>query len=979
MRGNVLSVCFLVTVLSVSTAAYAQFGYHFGRNKIQYEHFDWQILKTPHFDIYFYPEMEALARIGAAFAEEAYEALTHKFALSLTYRVPLIFYSSHLHFQQTNITPGFIPEGVGGFFEFMKGRVVIPSNGDLHRFRRVIWHELVHVFSYSKVLRVLRDHRVPPDRFLPLWFSEGLAEYWSGESDYQHEMIMRDAIASNYQVPLENMYRILGTYLMYKEGEAWCRFVAETYGEEMLLRLIENIWKDWDFKRIIEYTFQRPFYEVSDAWDTFLRKEYYPALPRAEVPSLVSTGVAVEGFNSKPVVYVSPQDSTRMLLFMANKTGYTSLFAQRLSQTYQPIGKPEVLVVGERSEIAEAFHVLDSQIDVSRAGRLAFSAKSGGQDVIHIYDLEQRKLVHTLRFPELIMIYSPNWSPDGKQLTFNAIDRSGFNDLYIYHLEEGYLRRLTKDWYDDRDPAWSPDGRWLVFSSDRTVFGKEGAYNLFLYDLTSDDIKYLTASATYDLTPRWSPDGTYVIFSRSIRNQRGRFEGPDIWVLQLDHGLLASATPVPHESIRLPVRQAYRLTRWVSGSFDPFWTIDNRLVFTAFEEFRFTIRDLGPVQERLRQAKAKQIESPFRVPHTFWSFRAIPEDQITITRYKRRYNLDFAQSQISQNPVWGTTGGAFIAISDMLSDDQWYITLYNTANTQSDFLRSLNVSVLRLQLHRRANVGYGIYRFAGIRYDLTDPDAPAVLPVFWETLYGATGLVSYPLSTFKRLEIQTSLNWSDKDVFARRLRKQSLLLSDQVSLIHDNALYGLNGPVDGWRGNLTLAYTSDIRFSNVNYFTFIVDLRKYFRLSRYVTLASWGLLRINEGKSARLFILGGSWDLRGYPFFGIRGQKMWFTSHELRFPLIQRPSLYMPLLSAIGVANIRGALFIDAAHAWNKEYSAREPQLGTGETLGSIGGGIRVNLFGALVLRYDIGYRYYRGFKRRSPRMFKQFFFGWDF
>jgi len=94
----------------------AQFGYHFGRNKVQYEDFDWQVMKTEHFDIYYYPEMLELAEHGAHFAEEAYRDLEHKFNFSLNHRVPLIFYSSNLHFKQTNITPGFIPDGVGGFY-----------------------------------------------------------------------------------------------------------------------------------------------------------------------------------------------------------------------------------------------------------------------------------------------------------------------------------------------------------------------------------------------------------------------------------------------------------------------------------------------------------------------------------------------------------------------------------------------------------------------------------------------------------------------------------------------------------------------------------------------------------------------------------------------------------------------------------------------------------------------------------------------
>jgi len=116
--------------------------FYFGRNKVQYTQFNWHILKTKHFDIYFYPEMEELAQIGATYAEESYRYLENKFNYTINRRIPLIFYSSHLHFQQTNVTPGFIPEGVGGFFEFLKGRVVIPSDGNLNQFKKVIQHEL---------------------------------------------------------------------------------------------------------------------------------------------------------------------------------------------------------------------------------------------------------------------------------------------------------------------------------------------------------------------------------------------------------------------------------------------------------------------------------------------------------------------------------------------------------------------------------------------------------------------------------------------------------------------------------------------------------------------------------------------------------------------------------------------------------------------------------------------------------------------
>ncbi len=194
----------------------------------------------------------------------------------------------------------------------------------------------------------------------------------------------------------------------------------------------------------------------------------------------------------------------------------------------------------------------------------------------------------------------------------------------------------------------------------------------------------------------------------------------------------------------------------------------------------------------------------------------------------------------------------------------------------------------------------------------------------------------------------------------------------------DNALYGYNGPVDGSRLNLTVGFTTDLLYDNVRYASVVVDGRRYFRLHPRVTLASRGMFKANHGREARLHFLGGSWDLRGWRFFDIRAQKIWFTSHELRFPILTAPYLYMPLLTPFGVVNLRGALFIDAAHAWNDRYFRREEQLNTGDTLGSVGAGLRLNLFGGFVLRYDLGSRFTDGFGTRD-RFFRQFFFGYDF
>lgn len=991
MVRGLTCLVFSVVVLWASTQpAGAQYGYYFGRNKIQYEDWDWHILKTEHFDIYYYPEMTELAEYGAHFAEEVYKELQNRFRTSINRRIPLIFYSSNIHFKQTNITPGFIPDGVGGFFEFLKGRVVVPANGNIHTFRRVIRHELVHVFTYATVTRVLRDHRVAPDRFIPLWFTEGLAEYWSGKPDHQAEMVLRDAVFSNYLVPLENLDRIAGTYLMYKEGEATCRFISEIYGEEKLLELIENAWKDRDFRVVMSSVLREDFETIADRWLTWFKEQYYPSLDTIEFPTYLAGTVSAEGFNAKPVYYRF-RDGTRKIYFVGNRTGYSNIYEVEVDSLHRPIGKPRILIRGERNNRFEAFHLFESRLGVSRDGKLAFVTKSGMRDVVHVYDLERDEMGPTYAFSGLVAVYSPDWDPSGTKLAFSSIDKSGFSDLYVFDTENGHLQKLTDDKYDDRDPAWSPDGRMIAFSSDRTSEGKNDAYNLMTYDLASGEIQYRTFGFHHDLSPRWSPDGSKLVFIRTQRDEEGRFGAQNVWMvdvlpeatLEKEVAYTGSAEAILASDRVQPV--ARQLTDLSSAAFDPVFTEEDNLVFTSFENYRFIIRSLPEIDSLAASPKHLQTVDLDKTGE-HWAFGRIGIDEgAKRFQYRRKYNLDVAQGQVSQNPVWGTTGGAVLVFSDMLGDDYWYLSVYNGARGRQTFLKSMNLSLTRVQLHQRTHIAYGAYRYGGLRYDITDPDAASEYPLFWETMYGGFGAISYPISMFRRIEFSTSLSWSDKEVSIRGIDRQALLLSNGISLVHDNTLYGMNGPVEGWRASLSTAYTTDIRYSNVNYFTLAADARHYWRLAEDVTLASWVMGRINQGREARLFILGGSWDLRGYRLFSIRGRKMWFTSHELRFPLMTAPSVLIPILAPFGLASLRGAAFIDAAHVWNEGYHDRQTlplangYATTGQTIGSAGLGLRINLFGGFVLRYDVGYRYTEGFKKRSDRLFRQFFFGWDF
>ena len=935
------TLAFLILFL-FPAAATSQF-YFFGRNKVQYTDFEWHVLKTKHFDIYYYPEMKDLAEYGASFAEESYTLLEKKFNHSVNSRIPLIFYSSHLHFEQTNTTAGFIPEGVGGFFEFVKGRVVIPADGSIAQFRHVIRHELVHVFTTSKIYRVLSEHRKSSDRFPPLWFTEGLAEYWSTDWDSQGEMVMRDAVLNGTVAGLDDMDRIYGSFQMYKEGQNALQFLSERYGEEKILALMENFWKETSFSDVFKITIGKNYREFDEEWLYALRKEYYPLLQDEDVPSRASRPIAREGFNSKPVVM--EVDSLREVLFIANRTGYTGIYEKNLSSR-DPEDDGEQIIEGERSDEFEAFHLLRGRIDVTKHGILAFTTKSGENDVLYLYDVRKGDVLRSFRWPNIVSVGSVSWAPDGIRLAFSAIDKGGKSDLYMLNTETGDTTRLTNDYYDDRDPAWSPDGSVIAFSSDRTSYGSRGTYNLFLYTIATGSIDYLTYGPSSDDSPAWSKDGKLLAFTSDAGGVQ------NIWAMDM------------HQDLTGPTRTIKQITRFTTSAFDPAWDSSGDLVFSTFEKYSFQIRSLKKVSAAFDTSSISHtIDLSSREEQ--WRPRRIAGlSSLQRLRYAGEYSLDIAQSAISTDPVFGTTGGAILSLSDILGNEEYYFLLYNTAQTQSEFLSSFNIAISRISLGQRTNYAYGVFRFAGRRYDLTDKDE-----FYYERVFGAYFTLSYPLTRFERIEATTSISNSSKLADVAIAERKALLLSNSLSFVHDNTIWGPTGPLDGSRFNLTLAYTSDVQYSNVDYVTIIADYRNYIRLATRSAFATRLWLFYNHGKESRQFVMGGSWDLRGYPLWSLHGEKLWLVSNELRFPFVDQLAFKFPF-GGIGFWGIRGALFFDAGAVWDTQYT---------ETLGSMGGGLRLNLGGILVLRFDVGKRIENNFTTIENDWFTQFFFGWDF
>src|SRR5262249_27616190 len=165
-----------VVVSAVGSATAQEY---FGRNKVRYKKLDFQVLKTEHFDIYFYPEEREGVDIAARMAERWYARLDRLFNHQLRGRQPLVLYASHPDFEQTNAIAGELSEGPGGVPEPLRRRIVLPLGGPLADTDHVIGHELVHAYQFDITTSATSAPGENGAERLPLWFIEGMAEYLS--------------------------------------------------------------------------------------------------------------------------------------------------------------------------------------------------------------------------------------------------------------------------------------------------------------------------------------------------------------------------------------------------------------------------------------------------------------------------------------------------------------------------------------------------------------------------------------------------------------------------------------------------------------------------------------------------------------------------------------------------------------------------------------------------------------------------------
>jgi Tol biopolymer transport system component len=1001
-----------IAVLAAALPASAQY---FGQNKVQYRDFDFRVLSTEHFDLYYYPEQRDHVEQVARMAERWYARLSTIFDHQLKGRQPLIFYASSPHFQQTNATPGPIGEGTGGFTDAFKRRIVMPSAGSLAETDHVLGHELVHAFQFD--LSSKGSSQIPTSLRLPLWFIEGMAEYLAiGPHDPQTAMWMRDALRSEKKLPtLEQLDN--PTYFPYRWGHAFWAYVGGRFGDDAVAKLMRTAAQSGDVARAVQEVLAADLKTLSTQWHDALRTTYAPFLNSRKTGSAYGPAIASEknagrlnlgpalSPDGKRIAFLSEKDLFSIELFVADAESGKVL--KRLSSSATD---PHL----------DSLQFIESSGAWSRDGhRFAYSVVAKGQGAVVVVDSATGKKVSDYALRELDEVFDPAWSPDGRSLAF-AAQKAGVLDLFVLDVATGKTRQLTSDAFADMQPDWSPDGRELVFVTDRFSTSLAdlsfGNYRLATVSVSGGEIQALPSFETSkNIDPQWSGDGRTIYFVSDTNGSNNVFR------LERSTG---------------EIRQITDLVTGVGGitALSPSLTVArdmDRIAFAVREDGRYRIHRMDapaalagdPVTYRLvaqgaaRPAASDQAPSPDARPDEPPDAGLLPplerqgqtvaayrEDSMTglptgkappSAPYKPKLSTDFIGAptvEVGADRFGGYVGGGVaLSFSDMLGDRN-VTALLNVNGRIEDVGGRVAYTNFKRKLDWQVGVEHVPYITGGFYFRELGSfqGAPAILDRYYEERQlstGVFGLVSRPFSRAFRLEAgagyrrlgQRARLYTDAYLFptGEFLGSEDEtvpgpsalnLFESSAALVYDTSVFGATSPVMGRRFRLEAAPN----FGSINFTNLTADFREYLMPKRPFTLA---LRALHFGRYG-----GGSEDLRfydlflGYPYFvrGYDSSSFGFEdcppnlgtcpSYEGLFGsrlLVANAELRFPLGALFGAKNLYGpipvelGLFADAGVAWR---AGEKPEFagGTRELVKSVGVTARINVFGYAVISLDL-------------------------
>ncbi len=497
---NLLRLCgLLVFFILVFSSGYGQFyngsQLNFGKNRVQYREFIWTYYMFDDFDVYFYRDGQKLAEFTSMYAQSQLKQMERHLESNVDDKIQFIVFNNLTDLKQSNIGLEEEPEyNTGGITKILGRKVILYFTGDYLDFEKQIRAGIANIVINKLLYGGSIGSQIKNSALfvLPDWYINGLISFLSVNWNTGIDNRVKDGIQSGL---FEKFNHLSGDDALYA-GHAMWRYISEEYGKSA----VPDILHMTNISHSIENGF---LYVLGVSFKSLMKEclEYYKAYYNKDDNSrLLPENMLLKKPREDTYygqLHISPDG--QYVTYITNELGQYKIWFQNLS-------------TGKKKRIYKAGFKLGENTDYTypilewhpTGQLLAFVIERKGYVYLNLYNIETKK-TESMLLVNFEKVTDFDYSDDGRKIVFSAV-KNGQSDIFVFDIASGSHEQLTRDIYDDFQPAFIHNSKRIVFCSNRPddtlkvveEFPEEipRYTDIFLYDYStkSDVLRRLTST-----------------------------------------------------------------------------------------------------------------------------------------------------------------------------------------------------------------------------------------------------------------------------------------------------------------------------------------------------------------------------------------------------------------------------------------------------------------------------------------------------
>lgn len=492
----------LALILSAGYSPAQNTDVRYGKNRIQYDQFQWQYYISDNFEVFYYDDNRNLIREVTNYMEGELDELLDIMGHVQYSRIKVFIYNSISDLQQSNVGITYKGPTSGGETQFVKSYIEIAHPGTFEGFKTELKYKITQLLLNDMLYGgSLKDMLQSTLLNLPEWFTEGAALYiakgWTIEmDDYIRELL--------YSGDFKKLNKLKGHDAALAGQSIW-NYIAERHGRSNIQAILNYIKIIRNEEKSIAITLGLSLKNLLEDW-----KNYYIDLEKDldENYTTPESEWKISDQNKKDRIYrnvkISPDGL--LLAYTENDRGKYRVIIRE-----EATGDETVVLTGGLKVINQE---VDSDIPLVAwvdDQTLGIIDNHKGNTTFWLYDLATQTKIPN-NYSSLDQVKSLEFSQNGRLGILSATVK-GVNDLYLISTRRHRIRRLTHDDYDDIDASFVQGTNTILFSSNRisdtlnttgyNLSEISDNYNLFYYslDTTENILKRLTNTISKDVKP----------------------------------------------------------------------------------------------------------------------------------------------------------------------------------------------------------------------------------------------------------------------------------------------------------------------------------------------------------------------------------------------------------------------------------------------------------------------------------------------